>query len=210
MATLTLKRACRLTLVTPYCREHAIRSLTSSSKPGPDPDPTIPANGGGSSDFCDLLLSSSLSHVPKYGFSCEALKLGSVDLPHPYIFAKDGAISERSLEALFPSPSRPSYPNGGGDLAQKLGVRRQTSHGTQSSREAGGQIGPSRALFEKWLEGGRKGMVTAIGETSGPKVNRRERVREALSTRLNYNEPVLRILPEVSPTPPLHGVDTRC
>lgn len=146
----------------------------------------------------------ALPLVPTHGFTTETLVLASSSLS-----AASKPLSARTIDALYPSPPA-NLPSTGSfslkGLAIGNGGKRSLSRtelialargqgivqgSSESDRE---KTGPARALFQEWLEQGRREMVEAIRQS---RLGGADAINRGIRARLTYNEPVLDRLPQV-------------
>ncbi|GAA5843208.1 hypothetical protein JCM3766R1_006620 [Sporobolomyces carnicolor] len=145
----------------------------------------------------------ALPLVPTHGFTTETLVLASSSLS-----AASKPLSARTIDALYPSPPA-NLPSTGSfslkGLAIGNGGKRSLSRtelialargqgivqgSSESDRE---KTGPARALFQEWLEQGRREMVEAIRQS---RLGGADAINRGIRARLTYNEPVLDRLPQ--------------
>ncbi|GAA5881952.1 hypothetical protein JCM16303_003481 [Sporobolomyces ruberrimus] len=149
----------------------------------------------------------ALPLVSKHGFTTETLVIASTSLPSSS-FSSNSPLSARTIDALYPSPpanlpSANSFSlkglaigNGGKrSLSRQELVALARGQGTvagseQSTRE---KTGPAKALFEAWLEEGRREMVKTVRESG---LRGQDAMKRGLRARLEYNEQVLDMLPQ--------------
>lgn len=152
----------------------------------------------------------ALPLVSKHGFTTETLVIASTSLPSSSSSSSSNSpLSARTIDALYPSPpanlpSANSFSlkglaigNGGKrSLSRQELVALARGQGTvagseQSTRE---KTGPAKALFEAWLEEGRREMVKTVRESG---LRGQDAMKRGLRARLEYNEQVLDMLPQV-------------
>ncbi|GAA5912853.1 uncharacterized protein JCM6883_004855 [Sporobolomyces salmoneus] len=142
----------------------------------------------------------ALPLIPKHGFTTQTLLLASSSSSQP--------LSARTIDALYPSPpaSIPSpnsfslkglaIGNGGKRSLSRpelIALARGQGIVAGSQQEGREKTGPARALFEEWLEEGRREMIKTVRESG---LRGEEAMKKGMKERLMYNEQVLDRLPQ--------------
>ncbi|SGY60406.1 BQ5605_C007g04426 [Microbotryum silenes-dioicae] len=155
--------------------------------------------------YTSSLLRHALPLIPRHGFSLHTLQLASQAVPSTSSTSSSTSSSSSSsssplslstLNALFPSPSSRSHPNGTVSRRKTLTreqlireARAQAPSGTASTFRSP-LLGPLKALVQAWLEQGRMEMVQHVAVSRG-KANQDQLVKLGLRHRIKYNEPVV-------------------